>query len=541
MVPPTVPEPKIGCLSPLLPGPLAGGPFGIGATFFERKLQVPSHKNGSKDERALTIEVHLTSPGERSPESLCDALLPMPLAPHTQRSAARRFFSLFTISIFLFSVAWTGVRAATRHPPIERLELYGEQARIGPSEEKTKLPDFSQYIDLASLRKHELHAGGGRIVFVGDIHGMDKSLKKLLKKLSFDANHDMLIHTGDIILKGPDSRKVIQELMRINALGVRGNQDQKVVEWRGWIDWVLSRDGGKPWLKKMEKQAEALDKPTKADYRRFKEAADAKGWSIPDGWKFGDEIYHLARRLKPEEYQYLLSLPLALHIPLLHTIVVHAGILPMDPRRKLVSSRQPLSHPPKSDNHTESVLRNLQELALFKEIPQNTDPWAKMNMRSILKNGQISRGKDGVPWSDLWHKVIKLCDGFDDQSTRNSTEAEFDGEDGWNRWVENELKAVKSLPCKDVTVVYGHTASRGLDIKKWSKGLDTGCVYNLQLTALVLGKPWKADFSGVNTTVADEDMYQVDEDIDGEIIPFGKKGRGKIVQVRCAGGEDRLH
>ncbi|KAG8692879.1 hypothetical protein FRC11_003306, partial [Ceratobasidium sp. 423] len=201
----------------------------------------------------------------------------MPLAPHTQRSAARRFLGLFTVSLFLFSITWTGVRAATRYPPVEALRLAGEQATIGFSKDKTNPPDFSQYIDLATLPKHELRAGGGRIVFVGDIHGMVESLKKLLKKLKFDANHDMLIHTGDIILKGPQSRKVIQELIQINALGVRGNQDQKVVEWRRWVDWVLSQEGGKEWLKKMEKRAEALDKPTKADYKRFKKAADAKG------------------------------------------------------------------------------------------------------------------------------------------------------------------------------------------------------------------------------------------------------------------------
>ncbi|KEP51176.1 calcineurin-like phosphoesterase superfamily protein [Rhizoctonia solani 123E] len=478
---------------------------------------------------------------ERLRESLCDALLPMPLAPHTGRSAARRFFSLFTISLFLFSITWTGVRAATRRPPIEGLGMTSEQATIGLSKGKTKQPDFSQYIDLASISKHKLRARGGRVVFVGDIHGMDKSLKKLLKKLKFDANHDTLIHTGDIILKGPKSQEVIQEVIRLNALGVRGNQDQKVVEWRGWINWVLSQDGGKQWLKKMEKRAEALDKPTKADYKRFKKAAAAKGWTIPDGWKFGDEIYLLARHLSSKEYQYLLSMPIALHIPSLHTIVVHAGLLPMDPRRKVISSRQPLSHPPTSKNHTEETLRSLQELALLTDIPQNTDPWAKMNMRSVLNNGKVSRDNDGIPWSDLWHKVIKLCDGFDVQPTSNSTTADFASEDGWADWIETELKGVKSLPCKDVTVIYGHTASKGLDIKKWSKGLDTGCVYNLRLTALVVGKPWKASSSSVNATEVDEDMYQVDEELDGEVVSFGKKGRGKIVQVRCAEGEDRLH
>ena len=34
----------------------------------------------------------------------------------------------------------------------------------------------------------------------------------------------------------------------------------------------------------------------------------------------------------------------------------------------------------------------------------------------------------------------------------------------------------KGLPCMPSTVVYGHTASRGLDINRWTFGLDTGCV-----------------------------------------------------------------
>jgi hypothetical protein len=124
--------------------------------------------------------------------------------------------------------------------------------------------------------------------------------------------------------------------------------------------------------------------------------------------------------------------------------------------------------------------------------------------------------------------------------------------------MDGELKGIRALPCKGVTVVYGHAASRGLDIKKWSKGrssdcwswvcahiyigLDTGCVYNLRLTALVLGKRWKSG-SSVNVTQEEdgEELYELDEEVDGQVISFGKNGHGKIVQVRCAGGTDRLH
>ena len=33
-----------------------------------------------------------------------------------------------------------------------------------------------------------------------------------------------------------------------------------------------------------------------------------------------------------------------------------------------------------------------------------------------------------------------------------------------------------TLPCLPMTVVYGHAAARGLDVKRWTFGLDTGCV-----------------------------------------------------------------
>lgn len=45
-----------------------------------------------------------------------------------------------------------------------------------------------------------------------------------------------------------------------------------------------------------------------------------------------------------------------------------------------------------------------------------------------------------------------------------------------------------SFPCEPSTVVYGHAATRGLDIKRYSMGLDTGCLYGRQLTALVVSR-----------------------------------------------------
>lgn len=50
----------------------------------------------------------------------------------------------------------------------------------------------------------------------------------------------------------------------------------------------------------------------------------------------------------------------------------------------------------------------------------------------------------------------------------------------WEKIEEEEpywwAKVPKKLPCKPSTVVYGHAAGRGLDLKRWSFGLDSGCV-----------------------------------------------------------------
>jgi hypothetical protein len=74
-----------------------------------------------------------------------------------------------------------------------------------------------------------------------------------------------------------------------------------------------------------------------------------------------------------------------------------------------------------------------------------------------------------------------------------------------------------------------------------SPGLDTGCVYNLRLTALVLGKRWKSGHGANATQVEDVDyLLEADEETEGELVSYGRKGHAKVVQVRCAGGTNRL-
>ncbi|KAF0376324.1 Metallo-dependent phosphatase [Gigaspora margarita] len=86
---------------------------------------------------------------------------------------------------------------------------------------------------------------------------------------------------------------------------------------------------------------------------------------------------------------------------------------------------------------------------LLPDIPiDQQDPYDIMTMRNIKNNGKPSKSlKKGHSWSRFWNN------------------------------------AQKSSPTPK-TVIYGHDASRGLNIKEFSFGLDSRCVYGGELTAL---------------------------------------------------------
>jgi len=111
----------------------------------------------------------------------------------------------------------------------------------------------------------------------------------------------------------------------------------------------------------------------------------AKGRSFP-----------LPSALEKHQYEYLLSLPLVLHVPSIHTFTAHAGILASDISRSATGRNQPLAHyprPPKSLSPTlnETTLRLWQESAILNGVPQNNEPWVLLNMRSILRDKTITR------------------------------------------------------------------------------------------------------------------------------------------------------
>ena len=297
----------------------------------------------------------------------------------------------------------------------------------------------------------------------------------------------MFIHVGDIVTKGPhkDSMALLTYLASNNITGVRGNNDQTVVEWRGWLDWIASLPGGKDWLNRLEKMSPNIGNKKKKlldwmkQQRKAASKEDKKWWKlIPDDWVLFSDHYKVARDMSPTEFQYLLDLPLRLYVPSAHVFIVHAGLLPSNPNYPYYDERQPLARVPKLLGTSVDALklskeverlRVLQDLSLLTMIPQNLIPWVVLNMRSV-KNGKVTKKMKGTPWSDLWKQEMNRCVGY-------NQELSHDAVDGDRMEISGSKKGSKqAMPCYPSTVIYGHAAARGLDLKRWSIGLDSGCV-----------------------------------------------------------------
>jgi len=81
------------------------------------------------------------------------------------------------------------------------------------------------------------------------------------------------------------------------------------------------------------------------------------------------------------------------------------------------------------------------------------DPFLVMNMRTIdLMSRVPSEERTGEPWENLW----------------------------------NHHQSHIHPPSERTTIIYGHDSKRGLNIQKYSKGLDSSCLKGGELTALVI-------------------------------------------------------
>jgi hypothetical protein len=375
------------------------------------------------------------------------------------RSRKTRRCALFIVVLFVFLVYFY----TTIEPRRKQDQMLTESLKLRDPVASTKLftgvfgnnvrPSFSDMIHMKIL--DERHIPGkhdkkdaARLIFIGDIHGCKEELQALLKKVQFDPEKDHLVTTGDMIAKGPDSLGTVDLLREIGASCVRGNNEDRIL--------LLARDLNSTLLRHNSGSARgdtALEKSSNPLSKRSDES--------------------LSDSLNADQINYLLSCPVILkvgQIEALHgdVVVVHAGLVPgvpldgQDPISAMTMRTIDLhSHTPSKDGKEgpekdpKEVLKKVQ-----KEVPKKVEkgkplPPPPKSPSAIRPTRKLSHN---VHWARLWNHFQKMLPEFKEWSDEERT-----------------------------VVVYGHDSKRGLEVKKWSKGLDSGCVSGGRLTALVVG------------------------------------------------------
>lgn len=216
----------------------------------------------------------------------------------------------------------------------------------------TKHSDIIQLVDLPAnyLPATGKHRHSGRLVIVGDVHGMKDALVDLLDKVKFDAKHDHLILAGDMISKGPDSPGVVDLAMKLGATGIRGNHEDRIlVAYKKMAaeHVLLENEGGE----------------------KSQDASEEEGLSRQE---IKDRA--LLKELGKKRINWLKECPVILRVGKLgdmgEVIVVHAGLAP--------------------------------GVKLEKQ-----DPFMVMNMRTINDGVPSADGESGVLWIKVWNKYQK--------------------------------------------------------------------------------------------------------------------------------------
>lgn len=132
-----------------------------------------------------------------------------------------------------------------------------------------------------------------RTVIVGDVHGCASELASLLDTLAFTTG-DRLVFVGDLVSRGPDSLGVLDIARTTGAMFVRGNHEQRLLDWNR---------GRERWLR-----------------------GDA-----PLAINLGKMHRDLARSLRPVDWSLLETSKIWIDLPEHDLRVVHAGIDPAVP------------------------------------------------------------------------------------------------------------------------------------------------------------------------------------------------------------------
>lgn len=126
-------------------------------------------------------------------------------------------------------------------------------------------------------------------IIIGDVHGCFEELQLLLQGLNFDKEIDKVIFVGDLVGKGPLTQQVVQYAIDIGAISVRGNHEDVLI--------------------------------------RYYQSQILKNENIPTP-SLKDSYIEIADSLTPDQWKYLLDMPLYYREKEYNALIVHAGLEP---------------------------------------------------------------------------------------------------------------------------------------------------------------------------------------------------------------------
>lgn len=124
-----------------------------------------------------------------------------------------------------------------------------------------------------------------RSIFIGDVHGCAEELLDLLRAVEHTPQ-DRVFFVGDLVARGPDSRRVLAIYRSVGAHGVLGNHEDRLLESRS------ARRAGQP------------------------------------GPHLGASHAQLMEEFDDSDWELLERLPLTLDVPEHGVRIVHAGLVP---------------------------------------------------------------------------------------------------------------------------------------------------------------------------------------------------------------------
>ncbi|CAI4210804.1 unnamed protein product [Parascedosporium putredinis] len=278
---------------------------------------------------------------------------------------------------------------------------------------------------------------------------------ELLAKTGYDAEsgNDHLIFTGGLLTLGPDSAAVVDLAMSLGASSVRGIPEDRVLLVRELMN--APRNNGTNKIHGLGGDNEADDELEQEHLAR------------------GDYVERIvANSLTVEQIDWLADLPAILdigNIPTVQSVYVsHAGLVP---------GLKPDVHDPWPAMNMRSIV-----------YPREQVRWttAKKLVEERLKKQEAESGKKKFIGRKAKDALILAAYQDSARPGDRDVMVPIDDYSGYE-WapVWNRMESEKS-EAERQTIIYGRDTKYGLNLGKYTFGLNTRCVFGEQLTALVI-------------------------------------------------------